>query len=194
MRVRRATHQGTLCHIIRSAWPKMESLQEENRGTKRQRLPWPWEKPLMTQEQLACFAQGYSYERHVRGLTGQRVVLSPRPWLTERARGARLAPQPPVEQPPAHLLRMQHQDKGGNDNVREASSRVQCVPILRGRPADTCDLCPVSVASGRVLRTGHCTGCGRVNELPEGHPRWNNLPPHLDGLQGDTQEKSCSML
>ena len=193
MRVRRATHQGALCHIIRSALPKMESLQEEQRGTKRHRPTG--EKPLMTQEQLACLAQGYSYERHVRGLTGQRVVLSPRPWLTERARGARLAPRPPVEQPPAHLLRMQHQDKGGNDNVREASSRVQCVPILRGRPADTCDLCPVSVASGRVLRTGHCTtGCGRVSELPEGHPRWNNLPPHLDGLQGDTQEKSCSML
>ena len=193
MRVRRATHQGALCHIIRSALPKMESLQEEQRGTKQH---WPTrEQPLMTQEQLACFAQGYSYERHVRGLTGQRVVLSPRPWLTERARGARLAPQPPVEQPPAHLLRMQHQDKGGNDNVREASSRVQCVPILRGRPADTCDLCPVSVASGRVLRTGHCTtGCGHVSELPEGHPRWNNLPPHLDSLQGDTQEKSCSML
>ena len=193
MRVRRATHQGTLCHIIRSALPKMESLQEEQRGTKRHRPTG--EKPLMTQEQLDRFAQGYSYERYVRGLTGQRVVLSPRPWLTERARGARLAPRPPVEQPPAHLLRMQHQDKGGNDNVREASSRVQCVPILRGRPADTCDLCPVSVASGRVLRTGHCTtGCGRVSELPEGDPRWNNLPPHLDGLQGDTQEKSCSML
>ena len=139
MRVRRATHQGTPCHIIRSAWPKMKPLEVENRRTKRQRLSWPWEKPLMTQEQLDRFAQGYSYERYVRGLTGQRVVLSPRPWLTQRAGGARLAPQPPVEPPPAHVLRMQHQDKGGND-------------------------------------------------------RWNNLPPHLDSLQGDTQEKSCSML
>ena len=137
MRVRRATHQGALCHIIRSALPKMESLQEEQRGTKRHRPTG--EKPLMTQEQLACFAQGYSYERHVRGLTGQRVVLSPRHWLTQRAGGARLAPQPPVEPPPAHVLRMQHQDKGGND-------------------------------------------------------RWNNLPPHLDGLQGDTQEKSLSLI
>ena len=60
MRVRRATHQGTPCHIIRSAWPKMKPLQEENMRTKRQRLPWPWEKPLMTQEQLDRFAQGYS--------------------------------------------------------------------------------------------------------------------------------------
>ena len=86
MRVRRATHQGALCHIIRSALPKMEALQEEQRGTKRH---WPTvENPLMTQEQLACFAQGYSYERHVRGLTGKRVVLPPRPWLSEEARGA----------------------------------------------------------------------------------------------------------
>ena len=70
MRVRRATHQGALCHIIRSALPKMESLQEEQRGTKQH---WPTgEKPLMTQEQLACFAQGYSYERHVRGLARQQ--------------------------------------------------------------------------------------------------------------------------
>ena len=173
MRVRRATHQGTLCHIIRSAWPKMKPLEVENRRTKRQRLSWPWEKPLMTQEQLDRFAQGYSYERYVRGLTGQRVVLSPRPWLTERARGARLAPRPPVEQPPAHLLRMQHQDKGGND--KEGTKGTMYVEDVD--------------SDSQVHLTSNPAG-----ELPEGHPRWNNLPPHLDGLQGDTQEKSCSML
>ena len=173
MRVRRATHQGTLCHIIRSAWPKMESLQEENRGTKRQRLPWPWEKPLMTKEELARFAQGYLYERRVRGLTGKRVVLSPRPWLSEEARGARLAPRPPVGQPPAHLLRMQHLDKGGND--KEGTKGTMYVEDVD--------------SDGQVHLTSNPAG-----ELPEGHPRWNNLPPHLDSLQGDTQEKNCSML
>ena len=173
MRVGRATHQGTLCHIIRSAWPKMKPLEVENRRTKRQRLSWPWEKRLMTQEQLDRFAQGYSYERYVRGLTKQRVVLSPRPWLTERARGARLAPQTPVEPPPAHLLRMQHQDKGGND--KEGAKGTMYVE---------------DVDSDRQI---HLTS-NAAGELPDGHPRWNNLPPHLDGLQGDTQEKSCSML
>ena len=127
----------------------------------------------MTQEQLDRFAQGYSYERYVRGLTGQRVVLSPRPWLTERARGARLAPRPPVEQPPAHLLRMQHQDKGGND--KEGAKGTMYVE-------DVDSDCQVHLTSNPA------------GELPEGHPRWNNLPPHLDGLQGDTQEKSCSVL
>ena len=58
----------------------------------------------MTEEQLAYFGQSYLYEREVRGLTGQRVTLSPRSWLSERAGGARSAPQPPTEPPPSHVL------------------------------------------------------------------------------------------
>ena len=55
----------------------------------------------MTEEQLAYFGQSYLYEREVRGLTGQRATLPPRLWLSERAGGARPAPQPPTEAPPS---------------------------------------------------------------------------------------------
>ena len=36
MRVRRATHQGTLCHIIRSSLPKMQQQQQQQQ---QQRIP-----------------------------------------------------------------------------------------------------------------------------------------------------------
>ena len=89
-----------------------KEVKEEKGGTKRP----PGGNPLMTKEQLAYFAQGYTYEREVRGLTGKRVEPTPQPQRPKRAAEVEVNPSPnlPVEPPPAHLLtsEVQHQSKG----------------------------------------------------------------------------------
>ena len=81
--------------------PAMSFQEKENgaRGTKRC-LPWPWEKPLFTPDEMNHFVKGYLYEREVR-----RICVDLQATGKGKPQPEVQGPKPPATAPPLHLLK-----------------------------------------------------------------------------------------
>ena len=95
---------------------------EITRGVKRP----PWEKALMTKEQLDKFVQGYLYERKVRRMTIEEIPDRNQPEVRtevpEPSAAVIMVAKQPTAPPPAHLLLTKTPQIKDNYYTREDSS------------------------------------------------------------------------
>ena len=92
---------------------------EITRGIKRP----PWEKALMTKEQLDKFVRGYLYEREVRRMTNKEIPdrYQPEVRAEEPAAAVIMVAKQPAVPPPAHLLKTNKLQTKGNYYTRKDS-------------------------------------------------------------------------